>query len=279
MKNLTKKFDKELVKFASYIADKKNFAFTRFSDGELFVLQNKKVVLADNYFITGDIQSTGKYTVEEQKEFLPEQHQSFRQLLIDTLLYNDDTFYKGICCRCCVGRDNFIWQLRTMYSTKEDIQKAAYAEFDNLTWSNLFLNANYKYYIENVVPLFSNFDVYIIVNELADLSGLPFFNNIKKVFRVGKNCMINNIDLVDTIPNYIKQHNINNSLFLFSAASLSNVITHACHKVNKNNIYLDIGSSLNPYMKGMDGWRYSRDYLTNYWENKNNDIGERVCIW
>ncbi len=279
MKNLTKKFDSELIKFKTFIENKKNFAFTRFSDGELFVLQNQKVILADNYFITGTTQNSGRYTIEEQKEFLPDKHQDFRELLIKTFLYNDESFYKGICCRCCVGKDNFIWQLRNLYTDKEDIQKAAYAEFENLTWANLFLNANYKYYIENVVPLFSNFDVYIIVNEIADITGLPFYNNIKKEFRVGKNCMINNINLVETIPNYIRDNNINNSLFLFSAASLSNVVTHACYKTNKNNIYLDIGSSLNPYMKGMDGWKYSRDYLTNYWENKSSNIGERVCIW
>ena len=35
----------------------------------------------------------------------------------------------------------------------KDLQKAAYSEFENLTWANLFLNANYKYYIENVITM------------------------------------------------------------------------------------------------------------------------------
>ena len=46
MKNSIKLFDKELREFEQYIKDKKNFAFVRFSDGELFILQNKKVILS-----------------------------------------------------------------------------------------------------------------------------------------------------------------------------------------------------------------------------------------
>jgi len=274
-----KTFADEIKKFRDLLVNKTNFAFTRFSDGELFVLQNKEVILGEDFYVTGAIKGHGIYTKEEQKEFLPEQHKDFRKLLIDAFLYDDESFYKGINCRCCNTRTDFVWQFRVMYDNKEDIQKGINGEFENLTWSNLFLNSNYKFYIENVVPLFSNFDVYIIVNEIADLTELPFYNNIQQDFRVGTNCMVNNIDLINTLPDYIQKNNINNSLFLFSAASLSNVATHACYKTNKNNIYLDIGSSLNPYMKGMEGWKYSRDYLTNYWFNNKNTIGERVCIW
>jgi len=279
MKNSIKLFDKELREFEQYIKDKKNFAFVRFSDGELFILQNKKVILSSNQYQTGDTIGRGTYTQEEQKEFLPEKHQHFRELLLDSFVYDDRNFYKGISCRCCVGKDNFIWQLRTIYNNKEKVQNAALAEYSNLTWSNLFLNNNYKYYIENIVPLFSQFDVYLIVNEMADITTLPFYSNIKQDFRVGSNCIINNLDLAQQLPQYIQDNNIKNSLFLFSASSLSNVVTYECYKTNKNNIYLDIGTTLNPYMKGMEGWRYSRDYLTNYWFNKKNNIGERVCVW
>ena len=58
MKNFTKAFDSLLEK----IQKKENFAFTRFSDGELFIMQNKTVVLADNHYITGDIKGSNRYT-------------------------------------------------------------------------------------------------------------------------------------------------------------------------------------------------------------------------
>ena len=51
MKDFTKAFDVLLNK----IKNKENFAFSRFSDGELFIMQNKKLILADNYYVTGFI--------------------------------------------------------------------------------------------------------------------------------------------------------------------------------------------------------------------------------
>ena len=50
-----KDFNKAFNIILSMIQEGENFAFTRFSDGELFILQNKTVVLADNHYITGDI--------------------------------------------------------------------------------------------------------------------------------------------------------------------------------------------------------------------------------
>ena len=44
MKDFKKAFDAMLSK----LKNKENFAFTRFSDGELFIMQNKTLVLADS---------------------------------------------------------------------------------------------------------------------------------------------------------------------------------------------------------------------------------------
>ena len=45
MKNFSKAFDSLL----SMVEGGENFAFTRISDGELFIMQNKTVVLAENH--------------------------------------------------------------------------------------------------------------------------------------------------------------------------------------------------------------------------------------
>ena len=29
-------------------------------------------------------------------------------------------------------------------------------------------------------------------------------------------------------------------------------------------------------MRGMEGWRYNRDYLNNYWNSKNTDTGGAI---
>ena len=74
MKDFRQAFDTLLNKLKSG----ENFAFSRFSDGELFILQNKTVVLADNHYVTGDIRGSNRYTKEEHKEFYPDQHQIYR---------------------------------------------------------------------------------------------------------------------------------------------------------------------------------------------------------
>ena len=48
-----KYFDKEFDKFLGKLKNKENFAFARFSDGELFILRNETVILAENHFVTG----------------------------------------------------------------------------------------------------------------------------------------------------------------------------------------------------------------------------------
>ena len=79
MKDYHAAFDILLMK----IKNKENFAFTRFSDGELFIMQNKHLLLAEDHYITGNITGVNRYTEEEQKEFKPEEHQFYREKLID----------------------------------------------------------------------------------------------------------------------------------------------------------------------------------------------------
>ena len=82
MKDFRQAFDTLLNKLKSG----ENFAFSRFSDGELFILQNKTVVLADNHYVTGDVRGPNRYTKEEHKEFYPDRHQVYRDKLIELSL-------------------------------------------------------------------------------------------------------------------------------------------------------------------------------------------------
>ena len=108
---MSKDFSQEFDKFLGKLQRRENFAFARFSDGELFILKNQKVVLAENYFITGDRLGGGHYPAEEQKEFIPEHHSYYQQKLVESLQYNKDGYYKGICTRSDVSIEDFEWQL------------------------------------------------------------------------------------------------------------------------------------------------------------------------
>ena len=63
MKDFHGAFDTLLQK----VRDKENFAFTRFSDGELFIMQDKHLLLAEDHYITGAVTGPNRYTTEEQK--------------------------------------------------------------------------------------------------------------------------------------------------------------------------------------------------------------------
>lgn len=263
MKNFTKAFDSLLGK----IKNKENFAFTRFSDGELFIMQDKTVVLADNHYITGKIKGSNRYTKEEHKEFYPKKHQKYREKLIQCYMHNQDGYYKGICTSTDghVGKENFDWMI-----------KFHGGDHNNLTFSNLLINANYSRFVEEMVPLFSNRNLIYIANEMADLDMLPF--EISKKFEIGSNCMINNFDTSEKVATYIRENNIRDHIILCSAASLSNYIIHDCYKENPNNTFLDIGSCLNPLL-GLEGWKYTRGYLTSYWLNSRSPFGKQEDIW
>jgi len=263
MKDFKKAFDVLLNK----IKNKENFAFTRFSDGELFILQNKTVVLAENHYITGDIRGPNKYTKEEQKEFYPEKHQMYREKLIECYMHNQDNYFKGIVSAtdAHVGRENFNWMI--------DFHGG---DHENLTFSNLLINANYVRFIKELAPLFFDREIIYVVNELAKTSNLKF--KISKEFKIGSNCMIENYDTVEKVKNYIKENQIKDAIILCSAASLSNFIIYECFKDNPNNTFLDIGSCLNPFL-GLEGWQYTRGYLTGWLLGSNNPFKNQVDVW
>ena len=161
MKDYTKAFNTILNK----LKNNENFAFTRFSDGELFILQNKKLVLAENHYITGDITGANKYTEEEQKYFNPEKDGALRSRLIESFKHNQDNYYKGICTSsdAHVGKENFEWMVNFLGG-----------DHPNLTYANLLINANYKRFVEELIPIFSKREIIYVVNKLANVNNLPF---------------------------------------------------------------------------------------------------------
>ena len=263
MKNFKEAFDCLLGKISS----RENFAFTRFSDGELAIMKNKYVLLAADHFMEGDHRGPGRYTEEELKEFIPEEHQMHRDLLIESFKFNENNYFKGICTSSDphVANHNFQWMI--------DLHGG---DHENLTFSNLLINANYSRFIEEMIPLLMDREIIYIVNENAATEKLPF--EIKKEFKIGSNCMINNFDTSTKVEQYITDNKIENHIVLCSAASLSNFVIYQCYKKNQNNTFLDIGSCLNPLLD-LEGWKYTRGYLTSYWLNSDSPFGRQVDVW
>jgi len=272
---MTKDFTQELFKFVDKLKNQEPFGFSRFSDGELRILQNKELILSEDEIVIGDHRNKRhyKFPIYDQKHFDPVKHSWVRDRLIECLSYKQNNYYKGICCKCCLSGqhgltviEEFQQQLDLAQSNKDD---------EHLTWSNLFLNSNYPLYLEHMVPYFFNYDVYLIVNEHAKLDRVPF--PVVKDFRVGNNCIVNDIGLIDKLKKEIKTNNIKNSIFLISASTLTNFIVRDLFEFENTNTYIDIGTTLQPYLQLPS----DRRYIQGYWygdPNGRKDLSKK-CIW
>lgn len=264
-KKRKKKFKKDFNILFKKLKEYENFAFLRFSDGELFVLQNKKLIISKRYWVLEDKKYFAKFNYEETKKFLPSKHQFYQKKLYQSLIFEKKNYFKGISCSCCNGKS----AVNYMKNIAND--KA------NLTFSNLLQNANYKLFIKRIVVFFKNRKIILISNKNHDYKKLPF--KVIKKFDVGVNCFINDFSLLDDIRNFIKKKKIKNHIFLFSASSLSNILIKELFDEFADNTYIDVGSTLNPYYD-FQSLSKGRSYLSEYWtKNSTSNHLKKNCYW
>jgi len=231
-----------------------NFAFLRFSDGEMHLLMDRGLKIGNSWYEIDGVRKSGNYHPINNKNLDIVNHKFFYDALKNSFKFHCKNYFVGISCRCCVGVENYNWQV--VFRGGDD---------EHLTWSNLLINGNYKKFTNEMLPIFKEKKIVFICNENAKLNSLPF--DVVKDFRVGNNCMVNDFNISDEIIQWIKENNIKNYLFLFSASSLSEVLIHKLFIIEKENTYIDVGTMLNLYF-GID---IHRGYLI----GGNN----KICIW
>jgi len=253
-----KDFIEHFYLFLDKLKNNKNFAYGRFSDGEMYLLMNRSTTLGDGWYEIDGVRRKGSYHPINYKELNAKNpdHKFFYDALKEAYQYHDENYFVGLSCRCCVGEDNFKWQVD--FRGGDD---------DNLTWSNLLINGNFNRFLSEMLPLFNNKKVVFICNENINLANLPF--EVVKDFRVGNNCMINNFDISEKIIAWIKENDIKDYLFLFSASSLSEVLIHKLYMAEKENTYIDVGTMLNKHL-GVDT---NRGYL------QGGATLNKICVW
>jgi len=256
-----KNFKKHFLFFKEKIVRDEKFAFSRFSDGEMFILQNKELKLDHNLIQMGDKIHSGPYKKDDFKHFDPKEHKEFQKNLVKAFRHKQKNYFKGISCSCCVGKESFDWQINLHGG-----------DDDSLTWANLWVNSNYPLFIQEILPLLYSKNCVFVGNKNANINRLPF---IKKDFRVGYNAMVNDIHIIDKIKNWIKKNKITNHIFLFSASTFSNLAIYELFKNNQDNTYIDIGTCLTPIMD----MPTERDYLQGYWSYRGSNSLNLTCIW
>jgi hypothetical protein len=256
-----KNFREDFFKFKSKLDNKENFAFSRYSDGEMYILQNKELVLGNNLIQIGDEKQRGVYQAPDFKHFDPKEHSFYQQKLVESLQYKQHNYFKGISCSCCVGKEAFDWQV-----------DLAGGDDESLTWANLWVNGNYPIFITHILPILYSRDCVFIGHEDANLNRLPFF---VKDFRVGYNAMINDYGKIEHIKEWIKTNNVKNHIFLFSASTFTNLAIVELFRDYPDNTYIDIGTCLTPMMD----MPTHRGYLQSFWNYQNTQDIQKICIW
>ena len=268
---MSKNFIDEIQKFEQKLRFAEPFAFSRYSDGEMFILQKKELLHDNQKIIIGDKQIPYTYPEENHKHYIPEKHDIQRKLLKKSFLFEKDNYYKGIISSNVIAEGNeeqYKFQFEVLNKTKQEVDKDEY-----FTFADLFVNGNYPYFLEHLLPYFFNYDTFMICSDKANVDNLPF--NVKKSFRTRKNCFIEQQDIFIDIRDYIETNNISNSLFLFSASSLSEVLIHRLFEFNDKNTYLDVGTCLNIFM-GID---IDRNYLRGFWLNSGEPDIQKINVW
>ena len=225
-----KNFKKDLVNIHNFLKEKKPFAFSKYADGEYKILVNEAITNCDNW------------------TFIPDEHRLERKLLMESFQYDHEDYVVGVSCPCCQPKNHVEW-MRDTVKTK------------NLTWANLFVNSNYEYFINEFISIFDKWDkeVFLFANEQGISKKMPF--NMKSWQEPFLSHWIG--------VGEKKAKEVEGALFLFSGGPLGNILCHKLHKMNPNNTYIDIGSTISPWVVGKN-----RDY-----HFQGMDFNKQTCIW
>ena len=228
-----KLFDQELIRLFEIFKKGAPFSFSKYADGE-WAIMNKDYINNQEFEINN-----------QTPDF-------FRLKLIESFRYKDPNYYIGISCPCCQGDNAY--------------KMATFSEqnFDHLTFANVFVNRNYEMYKNSFVNEYKNHDVHLIANKNSKIKNLPF--KVEKFYPIGFSAWVNDYDLIEKII----QQNLSGKLFLFCAGPFGNLLAHQLHETNKTNIYLDIGSTLNPWLQS-EGFK--RDYYS------GGNFSNQTCKW
>lgn len=228
-----KTFKEDFFILYDLLKNKMPFSFSKYADGEYAILRNIKITNCDNW------------------TFDPNIHQIQQIELLESFQFNDDGYYVGISCPCCVPIEHVKW-----------MRENVCVDENHLTWANIFVNGNYNDFKKYFIPEFLNHEIILIATENGDINKLPF--KVSEHIKITGIAWLDNFNLIEELS----QRQDKNKLYLFSAGPLGNMLAAKLWKTNKNNIYIDIGSTINPWLVGNN-----RGFL------RGTKTIEKICIW
>lgn len=235
---ITNSFRGDLTFFINKIKNKEPFILSRWADGEYSIMNQIGVTNSlDNWEYKSDIHITTSMSL----------------LLSSTSGRSNENSYYGISCPCCNSQ-----------------MSEWYREFFKgcqLTWSNVFVNSNYKCTRQYLWQAINSHDgnVTLVANHRANKHNIPF--GVDRIINISEDLFLDpsNNRTIKKIVEISKEED--NQLFLLAAGPFSNMVC-GCVQHSKNT-FIDIGSTLDYYIGGQ-----CRPYV-----DKSSDDANKTCIW
>jgi hypothetical protein len=215
-----------------------NISFSKFCDGEWAVINNQSINNKEFWFDPSNSDDQVK-----------------RKKLIEAFQFKHDQYFVGITCVNVFGLE-----------THRQMKNLCKQEESHLTWADIWVNSNYRFYLENIVPIFKTKPIILFCNENGKTDNLPFKPSY--VFPVSQNAWDNenSWEMINTVKQLIIKDQWKDCIFLFCCGPFGNILCHEFTACSSENTYLDIGSTLNPFLKSAG---FERDYYlgNNYFSN------------
>ncbi|NVK33296.1 MAG: hypothetical protein HWE23_02380 [Rhodobacteraceae bacterium] len=222
----------DLDRFEGLVRDGQPFTFVRFSDGEIEILRNRKLVISKGITEFRGKQFSNRFPDFDQKRFDPLSGQDVRRDLLSSAMFSDPWYYKGIPTRHNNVLDDREFMLRLNGGFTPQ-----------MTFSDLFLNANYLRARSDFFPfLVASFkETLVLGNWRCELQGYLKTAELIKVpdnfFSVYPETLSQAMRDLENAPK--------RALVLSSASSLSNILGHQLRLKRPDLTLLDIGTALN----------------------------------
>ncbi len=234
-----KYFNKDIKVFRKKLKDKESFTFSKFADGEWAAMKSQRL---DN----------NEFRYVNSLENI-----EARESLVNAIRFQHPNYYVGVSCPCCQD------------TAFEEMVEYSGQPVEQLTWANLWVNSNYKYYCSHVVPLFKKYKTVLVAHKDSSIENLPKGLKPDIFCPIEKNAWVESKGKIGVLKDVIDKRKMRGWLFLFCAGPFGNILAHQLTDHCDENTYLDIGSTLNPFL-GTEGFK--RSYF-------NDHQSRKPCVW
>lgn len=225
----------DLDRIEQLVCNRSPFTFVRFSDGEIEILRNRKLVIAKGITEFRGKRFSNQFPKFDQKHFDPKNNQDIRCDLLASAIFSDIDYFKGVPTQHnnAINDREFMLRLNGGFTPQ-------------MTFSDLFLNSNFLRARERFFPLLiASFENLLVVgNWRCKLKGCLEKGRLVQIpddFFSTYHQTINSVlsELQDAPES---------TLIISSASSLSNVLGYRL-RINRPDLtFLDIGTALNDFM-------------------------------